>query len=68
MSKKVTQRHLKLFVDMMLPRMDVKDSDIIKLVILKNDTPDVEQMFSNMIQDSIELLIQSKEIRELAQA
>jgi len=44
----------------------IKDSYIVKLVALKNDTPDSAKNFSNMLQDGIEILVRTKLIREFA--
>lgn len=50
----------------MLPRGgEIKDEHIVKLICLKQDTPDTEKMFMNTLQDGIEILIRSKEIRAL---
>jgi hypothetical protein len=50
----------------MLPRAgDIKDEHIVKLVCLKQDTHDTDKVFMNTLQDGIELLIRSKEIRAL---
>jgi hypothetical protein len=50
----------------MLPRMEIKDEHIVKLMELKVETSDNEATFSNMLQDGIELLIRSKTIRDFA--
>jgi len=52
--------YLETFFYQMLPRMKISDSHIVKLVSLKQETPDNEQMFASMLQDGIELLIRSK--------
>jgi hypothetical protein len=50
----------------MLPRMgEIKDEHIVRLVCLKQDTPDTDKVFTKTLQDGIELLIRSKEIRAL---
>ena len=49
----------------LLPRMVVEDRHIVKLVALKQDTPDNEKAFMNLLQDGVELLLRSKQIREL---
>jgi len=33
----------------MLPRMDIKDSHIVKLVQIKNQIPDTNNMYSNVL-------------------
>jgi hypothetical protein len=50
----------------MLPRSgEIKDEHIVKLMCLKQETPDNEKQFMKSLQDGIELLIRSKEIRAL---
>jgi len=53
-------KFLENFMSYMLPTYEIEDSDIVKLVELKNDTPDNEATFANKLQDSIELLIKLK--------
>ena len=54
------------FFNHMLPRSgEIKDEHIVKLVCLKQDTHDTDKVFMNTLQDGIELLIRSKEIRAL---
>jgi len=50
----------------MLPRMgEIKNEHIVRLVCLKQDTPDTDKVFTKTLQDGIELLIRTKEIRAL---
>ena len=51
----------------MLPRMQIKDEHIAKLLEIKNDVPDTEKTFMNKLQDCLENLLASKTIREFAQ-
>ena len=50
----------------LLPRMVIEDRHIVKLVALKQDTPETEKHFQNILQDGVELLLRSKQIRELS--
>ena len=50
----------------LLPRIEIKDSDIVKLVSLKISTPDNNSNFIKEINDFIELLVRSKTVREYA--
>ena len=66
MNEKATFKKFKSFFNSMLPRGgEIKDDHIVKLICLKQDTPDNEKMFLNTLHDGIELLIRSKEIRAL---
>ena len=50
----------------MLPiHTDIKDEHIVKLMCLKQETPDNEKQFMNILQDGIEQLIRAKQIRAL---
>jgi hypothetical protein len=50
----------------LLPRMDVRDEHIVKLITLKLKTPDTHSSFINLLNDGIELLVRTKEVRALA--
>jgi len=50
----------------MLPRVEVTDSDIVNLMTLKLEQSDTKANFVNLLNDGIELLIRSKEVRKLA--
>ena len=50
----------------MLPRMEIKGEHIIKLLSMKLKTADVNSNFSKMLNEAIELLMRSKEVREFA--
>ena len=65
--QKHSYKYIEAFFYTMLPRMEIKDSHIVKLVQIKNEIPDTNSMFTNMLQDGIELLIRSKAIREMAE-
>jgi hypothetical protein len=50
----------------MLPRFgEIKDEQIVKLMCLKQETPDIEKTFMNNLQDGIEFIITAKEIKAL---
>ena len=44
----------------LLPRMHVEDSHIVKLLAIKQDTPDTKRQLHNVLQDGIELLLRTK--------
>lgn len=62
-----TFKYLDAFFTYMLPRMQIKDSHIVKLVTIKAGIADTNSMFMNILQDGIEMLIRSKRIRDFAQ-
>jgi len=66
MHESLTYKYLDTFFTYMLPRMNIKDSHIVKLVTIKASIADTNSMFMNILQDAIELLIKSKKIREFA--
>ena len=55
-----TWKYFETFFYGMLPMMEITDSNIVKLVALKNDTADSQLQFSSVLQDGIELLLRSK--------
>lgn len=66
MFKSGSYKSFSSFFNYMLPRGgEIKDSHIVRLVCLKQDTPDTDKVFTKTLQDGIELLIRSKEIRAL---
>lgn len=66
MYKNSTHKKFESFFNTMLPRFgEIKDEHIVKLMCLKQETPDIEKQFMNTLQDGIELLIRSKEIKAL---
>ena len=66
MYKQSSYRSFESFFYTLLPRLAVTDEHIVKLVVLKQDTPDTEKNFMIIIQDGLELLLRTKLIRELA--
>ena len=56
------------FFHYLLPRMEIKDEHIVKLISLKMDTPDNNTNFANMLSDGIELVLRSKNVRDFAAA
>lgn len=50
----------------LLPRMEIKDEHIVKLLALKLQTPDNNTNFANLLNENIELVMRSKQIREYA--
>ena len=59
-------KYLESFESHLLPRMEIKDEHIIKVLSLKLKTADVNSNFSRMLNEAIELLMRSKEVREFA--
>ena len=54
------------FFHCMLPRMEIEDEHIVKLVELKKETADTENLFRQKLQDGIEILLRCKTIRDYA--
>lgn len=52
----------------LLPRMNIKDEHIAKLLEIKSEVPDSDKAFMNILQDQIENLLASKKIRAFAEA
>ena len=66
LNEKTTYKYLNQFFHAMLPTTVIKDSYIVKLVALKNETPDSAKNFNSMLQDGIEILVRTMQIREFA--
>ena len=64
--KNHSRKYLETYMFSLLPRLEVKDSHIVKLVSLKKQTPDNESMFANMLNEGVDLLLRTKEIRDFA--
>ena len=67
MYAKSTGRYMETFFYSLLPRMDIKDEYIVKLTSLKLKTPDSHSKFINLMNEGIEILLRTKEIRALAE-
>lgn len=61
-----TQKFIEAFFYGMLPRKNIEDKHIVRLLVIKSQVADTNKLFSNLLQDGIELLIMSKTIREFA--
>ena len=61
-----THKDFEAFFYGLLPRLEVTDTMIVKLVQLYQEVPDTDQMFKEILQDGIDLLIRTKTIRALA--
>jgi len=59
-------KYLQTFFRVLLPRMEVSDAHIVRLVELKLETADTQGPFGKVIQNGIESLLQSKNVREYA--
>jgi len=57
---------MEAFFYQLLPRMEVKDEHIVRLVTMKAKTHDTEKIFMNLLNDGIELLVRTKELRRIA--
>ena len=67
LSQKHAYKYTETFCYYMLPRVgDIEDRHIAELISIKSQVPDNNQMYMNMLQDCVELLLSSKGIRELA--
>ena len=64
--KNFSYKYLESFFYSMLPRIQIQDSHIVKLLHLKSKIPDTEQRFVNILQDGIEILVNTKMIQEKA--
>ena len=63
--EKSTFKYVETF-NSLLPRMEINDSHIVKLIALKLQTPDNNTNFANLLNENIELVMRSKQIREYA--
>ena len=59
-------KYVESFFHSLLPRMEIKDEHIVKLLALKLQTPDNNTNFANLMNEGIELVIRSKNVREFA--
>ena len=50
----------------LLPRMEIKDEHIVKLLALKLQTADNNTNFANLLNEDLELVMRSKQVREYA--
>lgn len=66
LNEKTSYHYLQQFFNSLLPTTVIKDSYIVKLVALKNETPDSAKNFNKTLQDGIEILVRTKLIREFA--
>ena len=60
-------KYVETFFHSLLPRMDIKDEHIVKLLSLKLQVPDNNTNFANLINEGIELVMRSKAVRDFAQ-
>ena len=61
-----TYKYLSKYFYAMLPRMQITEQHIVKLMTLKTQVADTNSAWINILQDGIELLLRSKRIREFA--
>jgi len=63
---RTTHKKFEGFFYSMLPRLDVKDAYIVRLVCLLQEVPDTDAMFADILRDGLDILIRIKQIRALA--
>jgi hypothetical protein len=56
-------KYLSFFASAMLPTDEIDDSHIVKLANIKSQVPDTNKVFMNILQDNIEVLLRSKNVR-----
>lgn len=66
MHEQMTHKAFEGFFYSMLPRLAVRDSHIVRLVTLLQDTPDTQKMFAETLRDGIDLLVRTQTIRAFA--
>lgn len=66
-NKKFSYRYTESFIALMRPTMEILDSHIVKMVIIKGNVPDTDSAYKKTLDENIELLIRCKTLRELAQ-
>lgn len=65
--EKQSFKYVENFFHTMLPRMEIKDEHIVRLLALKLQTPDNNTNISNLINEGIELIMRTKAVREFAE-
>jgi hypothetical protein len=60
-------KYVEAFYHSLLPRMEIKDEHIVKLLALKLQTPDNNTNFANTINEGLELVMRSKAVRDFAE-
>ena len=63
-----TYKYIETFFNLLLPRMQIEDSHIVKLMTIKSKVADTNNMYMLVLQDGIDNLIRSKVIREYARS
>ena len=58
--EKMTHKNFEGFFYGFLPRMEVKDEHIVRLMMLLQNAPDTEQMYADTLKDGIDLMLRSK--------
>ena len=61
-----TFKYITAFLNNMLPRADIKDEHIVKLMQIKLEVPDTDKMYANQLQDCLETLLRCKKVRARA--
>ena len=60
-------KNVEYFFHSLLPRMEIKDEQIVKLIALKLQTTDINTNFASILTEGLELVMRSKAVRELAE-
>lgn len=61
-----TTKFVEAFLHGMRPTMEITDTHIVKLVTLKGNIPDTNSAYKKQLEESIELLVRAKTLREMA--
>ena len=59
-------KYVENFFHSLLPRMEIKDEHIVKLLALKLSIPDNNTNFANLLNEGLELVMRSKSVREFS--
>ncbi|CDW89925.1 aminopeptidase n [Stylonychia lemnae] len=65
--EKTPFKYVESFFYSLLPRMEIHDRHIVKLLQLKNATPDNQSNFASLLSEGTELILRQKLIREFAE-
>jgi hypothetical protein len=66
LSDKHAQRYQHSFAMGLMPRKQIKDEHLVRLMIIKSQVPDTNKPYMNLLSDVFELLLRSKRIRDLS--
>lgn len=63
---KYTTKFVEAFLHGMRPTMMISDTHIVKLVTLKVNVPDTNSAYKKQLEETIELMVRAKSLREMA--